>query len=180
MRKILKDKIPEFKDLLHFTEWYINTGMPSHIPPNHEVFLSDDATATCLFRHGQYQFEMYFIHPNPLIPMHEHPGVENIELTETEWDNLTPAFLDARTQKVGQMHGKGIRERATSKGFALFSAQRWDEGIEVSTIGARWKGHTAGPKHEELIRRFNPDCLITPTTATNPGYADVTVKSSTI
>ncbi len=110
--------------------------------------------------------------------MHEHPGVENIEITNLEWGNLTQSLLNERRQQAGQPHGRAIRERADSKGFALFSAQRWDDGLEISTIGARWKGNTAGPKHEALIRRFNPDCFIRPTVPSLYGYADVTVKSS--
>jgi hypothetical protein len=170
MRNILPSDVPKFSSLVHFTEWYLAEGMPILLPENTEVFLSDDATATCLFRHGRYQFEMYFIHPNPLIPVHSHPGVENIEVPSFSWNTLSHAALQSRLQRDGQVHGKGIRERASTAGFALFSAQKWDEGLEMSTIGARWKGHTAGPKHDALIRRFNPDCLA------SAGYADVTLK----
>jgi len=168
MRNISPNEVPEFSDLVHFTEWYLNAGMPILLPDNSEVFLSDDATATCMFRHGRYQFEMYFIHPNPLIPRHEHPGVENIEIPSSNWSDLSHDVLKARIQLNGQPHGKSIITRAGTSGFALFSAQKWDEGIEISTIGARWKGPTAGPKHDALIRRFNPNSYA------YPGYADVT------
>jgi hypothetical protein len=170
MRKIAEEDVPDFCDLVHFTEWYLAAGMPVLLPQKPEVFLSDDATATCLFRKGQYQFEMYFIHPNPVIPLHEHPGVENIEIPSSGWDRLDSYNLRSRVQQRGQPHGKGIHERAKNAGFALFSAQKWDEGIEMSTIGARWKGFTAGPKHDALIQRFNPDCFA------YTGYADVTLK----
>lgn len=170
MRSITPEEVPVFKNLVHFTEWYLNSGMPTLIPYNAEVFLTDDATATCLFRHGRYQFEMYFIHPNPTIPQHSHPGVENIEIPSSSWARLTPEILQRRIQKENQTHGRDIRERAACAGFALFSAQRWDDGLEISTIGARWKGFTAGPKHDALIRRFNPDCY------SSIGYADVTRK----
>ena len=170
MRNIQLNEIPEFTDLVHFTDWYLSNGLPTLIPHNAEVFLSDDATATCLFRHGRYQFEMYLIHPNPTIPQHAHPGVENIEVPSSAWTSLTLPRLQLQIQKSGQTHGRDIRERITCGGFALFSAQKWDEGLEISTIGARWKGFTAGPKHDALIRRFNPECL------SYPGYADVTKK----
>lgn len=168
MRNISPEDVPEFRDLLHFTEWYLDSGMPVLLPPRPEVFLSDDATATCLFRSGRYQFEMYFIHPDPFIPLHEHPGVENIEIPSEGWASITRDMLILRTQTEGKIHGKSIRERSIGRGFALFSAQRWSEGIEMSTIGARWRGVMAGPKHEDLIRRFNPNCYI------QNGYADVT------
>lgn len=167
--------IPEFSNLADFAEWYMRSGVPILIPDNREVFLSDDATATCFFRHGRYQFEMYFVHPEAKIPMHEHPGVENIEIPSGSWDftdkNLR-GRLEARIQKHGMAHGPSSFSNSSPSGFALFSAQKWDEGLEISTIGARWKGPTVGPKHEALIRRFNPNCLI------RDGYADVTRQVS--
>jgi hypothetical protein len=114
---------------------------------------------------------MYLIHPNPVIPLHEHPGVENIEITAPLIKNKNLNFL-MFLQKEGVAHGPGIKKRAEENGFLLFSAQRWEEGLEISTIGARWKGYTAGPKHESIIKRFSPDCLI------YPGYADVTKKNN--
>ena len=54
------------------------------------------------------------------------------------------------------------------------SFQRWDDNLKMSTIGSRWKGHTAGEKHEALIRRFNPNALI------YPGYADVTKTNKVV
>jgi hypothetical protein len=169
--------IPDFAGVEDFARWYLSSGMPSMPPEKPEVFVSDDATASCLFRHGRYQFEIYLIHPRPVIPQHEHPGVENIELTVGELSRLGQNGLRLALQKDGMSHGDSIRKRAEHNGFVLYSAQKWAEGLEMSTIGARWKGHTAGPKHEALIRRFNPDCLV------YPGYADVTrnqIKSEVI
>jgi len=171
MRTISPFEVPQFTNVVDFANWYLSAGMPLLLPAEREVFVSDDATASCLFRHGRFQFEMYFIHPQPVIPKHEHPGVANIEISSSLWADLTPALVAGSLQGPGQSHGGSIRERAQHSGFMLFSAQMWDEGLEISTIGARWKGHTAGPKHEALIRRFNPDCLI------QPGYADVTQKA---
>lgn len=171
MKRIDARDVPSFTTLIDFADWYVSAGMPTLFPENHEVFVSDDATASCLFRHGRFQFEIYFIHPNPVIPKHEHPGVQNIEMSQSAWSSLSRDELECRIQRDGVQHGVGFKDRAGHQGFVLMSAQMWDEGLEVSTIGARWKGHTAGPKHEALIRRFNPDCLV------YPGYADVTAKA---
>lgn len=168
MNTIRACDVPTFSDVVAFAEWYLRSGLPVLLPEKHEVFVSDDATASCLFRHGRFQFEMYLIHPKPVIPQHEHPGVANIEIPSELWGDVDLSLLRGWVQHAGQPHGGSIRERAEHNGFLLFSAQMWDEGLEVSTIGARWKGHTAGPKHEALIKRFNPNCLI------YPGYADIT------
>lgn len=165
--------IPDFSCVEEFTVWYLNHGIPLKPPKNAEVFESDDATASCLFRHGRYQFEIYLIHAKPVIPQHEHPGVENIEFPISDLRiRQDLQSVQQIVQRDGMSHGNSIRDRAEHSGFVLYSAQKWAEGIEMSTIGARWKGHTAGPKHEALIRRFNPDCLV------YPGYADVTRKAT--
>lgn len=170
MTEVSPTEIPEFSSVLDFTEWYFMNGRPLLYPKNQEVFLTDDATASCVFRHGRFQVEIYLIHPKPVIPVHEHPGVSNVEIPAA-YSMLSRDILKNIVQESGQSHGVGFKERAGHQGFVLISAQMWDEGLEMSTIGARWKGHTAGPKHEALIKRFNPDCLI------YPGYADVTRKA---
>lgn len=170
MKQISKADVPKFSALEDFAAWYVESGFPRLAPERTEVFLSDDATATCLFRCGRFQVEMYMIHPNPVVPLHEHPGVENIEIPDFLGTHISKERLASLVQKSGEAHGDTIRQRAESAGYPLLSIQRWDDGITMSTIGARWKGNTAGPKHEALIRRFNPNALV------YTGYADVTRK----
>ena len=174
MQHVQHNDVPNFSNVVDFADWYVSSGMPTLFPEQREVFVTDDATASCLFRHGRFQFEIYLIHPNPVIPQHEHPGVANIEIPQSGWNNLSREQLEASVQKQGAPHGVGFKQRAAHSGFVLMSAQMWDEGLEISTIGARWKGHTAGPKHEALIRRFNPGCLV------YPGYADVTKMAQSL
>jgi hypothetical protein len=157
---------PEFCTVVDFYRWYVQNKCPVMLSLMDNVFLSDDATAVRLFRSGRFQVEMYLIHPSPIIPAHEHPGVDNIELQSLTFHSSEELAYAVQTD--GKAHGGSFVRRAEDRGFALFSVQHWRDGIEMSTIGARWKGHTAGPKHEALIRRFNPECLI------YPGYADVT------
>jgi hypothetical protein len=175
MKTIQADKVPYFNGVLEFARWYANCGMPLLPTANTEVFLSDDAAASCLFRHGRYQVEIYLIFPNAAVPLHEHPGVDNIELSRVAWSNsLSDLTLKSALQRSGFPHGGDFKSRASDVGFPLISAQKWEDGLEISTIGARWKGNTAGPKHEALIRRFNPGCLV------YPGYADVTKRVQSV
>jgi hypothetical protein len=68
--------VPEtWEDVQSFSDWWMDNNMPIQFPLFPEVFLSDDATAICLFRNGQFQVELYLIHPQPIVPLHEHPGV---------------------------------------------------------------------------------------------------------
>lgn len=168
--------IPEtWDDVRSFARWWCDQGMPILPPRNAEVFLSDDATAMCLFRRGAFQVELYMIHPGPLIQEHEHPGVEVIKMRiegvhspevgpfelPASWGTMSPTLLD------GQAHGRGAREFGEELGFPLLAFQHWRRW-EPSTVAAAWKGETVGPKQEALIRRFFPNAFV------EPGYADIT------
>lgn len=152
-----------WKTTQEFADWYIANGMPFRPPCGVEVFLSDDATAFCTFREGQFQVEIYAIHPQPNVPEHAHPGVEVIETAVLNSNILLVPVL-----KDGHTHGTGIREKANIAGYPLISIQRWHPNLIPTTIAAQWKGKTAGPLHEALIKRFHPNAYII------PGYADVT------
>ena len=175
MRPISVHKIPKFKDVVDFTKWYLDNDMPYLPPEKQEVFSTDDASSVCVFRHRRFQLEIYLIKPEPLIPMHEHPGVNSIEIPANRWNTLTIEDLMNARLGPGMSHGLGIKERAKNSGFLLYSSQHWvDEKLPMNTIGAVWKGHTVGPLHENLIRRFYPDALV------YPGYADITQKKVNI
>jgi hypothetical protein len=152
-----------WKTTQEFADWYIENNFPFRPPVGVETFLSDDATAFCMFREGQFQVELYLIHPQPLVQLHEHPGVE---LIETPWVN--GGFSSRAVLKNGQEHGSGIRETANTVGYPLMAIQRWHPKLTPTTAAAQWKGKTAGPLHEQLIKRFHPNAYIV------EGYADVT------
>lgn len=175
--------IPDTWDSVYsFGQWWCDNGMPILLPTGYEVYLSDDATSVCLFRKGRFQVELYLIHPGPNLPVHEHPGVDVIKMrlnTYGEKDNQLIPFnyeISSETLLRGQSHGAGINFKdrpeknieIASQGFPLLAFQKWDEGLEVTTVASRWKGKSVGPKQEDIVRRFNPDAYI------EPGYIDVT------
>ena len=146
-----------------FADWWMAAGMPMLYPKNPEVFLSDDATAVSIFRHGRFQVELYLIHPHPKVPEHEHPGVEVIKMSMTHAKHpiMSNVLLD------GESHGAGVRLEAEKIGFPLIAFQHW-KTREPCTIAAMWKGPTVGPLQEALIKRFNPNAYVV------DGYADIT------
>ena len=166
-----KLEVPDSWDnVTAFGEWWVENSMPIRFPEKAEVFLTDDATAISLFRHGQFQIELYLIHPNPQLQDHEHPGVEVIKVRMGLENNLigfTRPLVD------GQQHGAGVRLEAETVGFPLIAIQHW-KTRELITIAAMWKGKTVGPIQEELIRRFHPDAYVV------DGYADITRKMSDV
>lgn len=147
-----------------FAQWYISAGLPILFPTGNEVFCSDDATATCLFRKGRFQVELYMIHPRPLVPEHSHPYMEVIEM---RLDSVGLLANLGRVLRPDESHGPNIRLEADKAGFPLIAFQHWLDR-EPTTIASMWKGPTVGPKHRELIQRFNPDSYV------DGDYADIT------
>jgi hypothetical protein len=162
---IYQQKFPEsWGNVSEFKDWYMNNSMPMTFPTG-EVFCSDDATATCVFRQGQFQVELYLIHPKPMVQRHEHPGVEVIKMYFVNGNTMHEPVL-----YNGQSHGAGERLEDASKGFPLFAFQHWKKGIPT-TVASAWKGRTSGPLHDALIKRFHPNALVL------DGYADITKNS---
>lgn len=156
--------IPEtWANVQEFADWWLTNKQPVIFPEDPEVFLSDDATATCLFRKGRFQVELYLIHPQPGVPIHEHPGVEVIKIRM----GYPGGPVASEILRYGEAHGSGMKLEAEVRGFPLIAIQHWITR-EPTTIASMWRGPTAGPIHENLIRRFNPDAYII------DGYADIT------
>ncbi|GAA4401244.1 hypothetical protein [Quisquiliibacterium transsilvanicum] len=178
--KLEQGAVPDtWPDVTAFAEWYLSAGMPMMIPSDYEIFLSDDASAMCLFRKGQFQVELYMVYPGPLVPIHEHPDVEVIKYYSGTFDHIEGGrFVRQRKAegrpvlKKGEAHGAGFQLQGEKGGFALFAFQHWAPDLKPCTVAARWKGKTVGPKQEALIRRFYPDAYVV------EGYADVTRRMS--
>lgn len=171
-------KIPEtWNTVEDFTKWWIENKMPLMIPSDAEVIISDDATAICVFRHGRFQIEFYIIKPHYSIEYHSHPGMEVITMYFAGGKNSPPGartFHNTADQwgriraklESGEYHGG--EDTNVFSGFVLVAIQKWDEGIEMSSAAVNWKGKTAGPLQEALIKKHRPDAFV------EPGYADVT------
>lgn len=159
--------IPDtWENVQSFCDWWIAAKMPLVFPHNTEIFMSDDATAVCLFKKGRFQVELYLIHPQPSVQAHEHPDVEVIKIR-----TVAPGGPTATgTLHSGESHGASLKLEAEASGFPVFAVQHWLTR-EPTTIASMWKGPTAGPKHEALIRRFNPDAYVV------ENYADITRKT---
>jgi hypothetical protein len=160
----LEDAPESWSNVREFAKWYVTAGLPILFPNGNEVFCSDDATATCLFRKGQFQVELYMIHPRPKVPEHSHPYMEVIEM---RIDSVKKLAVLNEVLLSDETHGPGIRLEAELHGFPLIAFQHWLDR-KPTTIASMWRGITAGPKHLELIRRFNPNAYI------DGDYADIT------
>jgi hypothetical protein len=169
--------VPVWGSVNEFCKWWVDVGSPI-APPAETVHLSDDATSIALFRSGQFQVELYLVHPNPNLPIHEHPDVEVIKMRLDCFDTCDGVAKrktsnpSSEALLQGKSHGAGInfKEGASleNSGFGLLAFQKWKEGLTPTTVAARWKGRTVGPKQEALIRKLTPEALV------ESGYADTT------
>jgi hypothetical protein len=169
-------EIPEWKNVYQFAKWWCDNGSPL-APPSETVNLSDDATSFSLFRSGQFQVELYLIHPTPNLPIHGHPDVEVIKMRLDTYMTLKGKALKVSQEQAsttlyqGETHGAGknFKEQGgLDTGFGLLAFQKWKEGLTPTTVAARWKGKTVGPKQEALIRKYTPEAKV------QRGYADTT------
>jgi len=161
-----------------FVDWYLLQRMPLMIPWDSQIINTDDATSMPIFKKGRYQVELYLIKPYEVVPYHSHPEIEIITLYLGGGGNseIGPMSIHNTGNKwgvianrlpPGQYHG-GNTERGKNKGFCLIAFQKWPADIEITSAAIQWKGETAGPLHEELIRRHYPNSYVI------PGFADIT------
>jgi hypothetical protein len=170
--------IPDNWDTLEeFVDWYLSQRMPMMIPWNAEAIVTDDAAAVCLFRKGQYQVEFYLLFPYDIVPHHSHPRMEVITMelggggvpdngtgTSQTWG------LTSKKLMPGEYHSSNDDQKYL-KGYFIFAFQKWENPEEMTSAAIHWKGETAGAKHENLIRQFNPGTHVV------DGYADITINS---
>lgn len=159
LRQYPKLVIPEtWSTLEDFVAWYMANGKPICVPWNAKTIRTDDATAMCIFRKGNYQVEMYLIHPGYDIPSHSHPDMEVITVSMggggifgNERLLYGTSVNAGQTSKIvpGQYHGADITKHGD--GFMLLSFEKWLNGIEPTSAAIQWDGPTAGPIHDALI-----------------------------
>lgn len=169
-------EVPEWSSVREFARWWCDNGAPI-APPSETVNLSDDATSFALFRRGQFQVELYLIHPSPNLPEHGHPDVEVIKMRLDTFMWSQNQVLKTTSQEASstlfqdQTHGAGINFKENDgldQGFGLLAFQKWKDGLKPTTVAARWKGPTVGPMQEALIRKLTPKAIV------RDGYADTT------
>jgi hypothetical protein len=169
-------EIPEDWDTLEdFVEWYMNTGKPICVPWDAPVIRTDDATAIQIFKHKRYMVEMYLIHPFKAIPTHCHPGMEVITVSIGGGKIMGDSALYGTSYKCGLTSPKllsgeyhGGKPTENGLGFMILSFEKWITDAPMISAAIQWKGDTAGPIHDNLIKFIYPDASI------GPNKADIT------
>lgn len=158
--------IPEtWNSLEDFADWYMASKMPIRIPENSYVYTNENSTAITLFRHKNFQVEMYIGFPKTNVENHFHPEMEVITMQIGKmnhgilWGAYTDILLD------GQSHDANF---TSERGCVFLTFERWFSEEHMTSASVNWIGTTAGPKHIENILQHYPDASI------NGLHADVT------
>lgn len=176
-----KIDIPEDWDSIEeFVDWYIDSRMPLMVPWNAHVIRSDDATAICVFKKGRYQVELYLEFPKEYVQRHGHPRMETVIIdfgggfTNPAREHTTGLSstwgLVYKNIKDGAEHG-GDLTASFGNGSCFLACQRWENIDEMTSAAIQWKGTTAGPIQEELIRKSFASRKLS--VQIESGYADV-------
>lgn len=155
--------------LYDFARWWLTECSATPMPPFKDgVHFLAEFVGTTLFRHQEYQVQMWTCAPNSVIPEHSHPGVDNIQiylwgqvyLTHNgqpvigeeqmgEMDGLSAAYTSSIRILPGETHGA----RIGPMGGAFLTIQRWLDGNPKS-VATAWSGD---PLNEEHVRELNHD-----------------------
>lgn len=172
--------IPETWDgVKSFADWWCRNGMPMAIPAGSRVYVTDNAASIAVFRRGQFQAELYLIHPKTPLPEHGHPGVDVVQMRLDI--NLSPKSgpfvvgdiwaAHAPVLRQGKSHSGGSFAMSGEGGMLLIAFEHWLDA-EPTSAAVAWSGYTVGPIHEELIREYYPDSFV------ESGYADISKPSN--
>lgn len=149
--------IPEnWETLEEFVDWYINSRMPFMAPvTNAKIIVTDNATTATIFRHKQYQVELYLVHQDTTIVEHSHPGMEltmmqlgNLNNITENWGYFTPIL------ESGEQHGgrpEGHPPFNSGNGVIFLTFEKWDSDIPITSAALQWEGNTHGPIQDRLI-----------------------------
>lgn len=152
-----------------FCNWYMENKMPIMIPEDSHVYTNENATAIVLFRHRNFQVELYIGFPENAVEDHFHPNMEVItmQIGKMNVGIVWGAYTD--TLVHGQSHSGNF---SSPRGCAFLTFEKWDDENKMTSASVNWIGKTAGPKHDALIKKHYPDSYV------ENGYADVTKKGA--
>lgn len=129
------DNLEEFKD------WWLATRM-MNTPKDSSLNYVADTHGVVLYRHNEYQVEMFLVKPNSEIVPHIHPNVDSFEvfvsgdinfMCDDKWHDQNIISTDIRI-KPNSWHG-GLFGK---QGGCFLSVQKWLNGVPPSFVGNDW------------------------------------------
>lgn len=131
----------EFDELEAFINWWLATR-PFNTPTDTPTNYNGELSGVVLYRHGQYQVQLFNIRPNSVIDPHVHPNVDSYEvfvggdinfMCNDEW--FEQNILGSRIRiKPSSWHSGKFGE----KGGCFLSIQKWLDGVAPTSIVENW------------------------------------------
>lgn len=159
----------EFSDKLSdFLIWYLygNECKQLFVPFKDSMHFVEGVTGITIFRHNEFQVQMFVVEPNVVINSHTHPNVDSYEvflkgMTFTLNEEEVVNFKDVEPDDKGlsnvinstirvlpdNLHGG----TASPDGGCFLSVQRWLNGVEPTSVGNDWIGKTMGKDHDQQV-----------------------------
>ena len=160
----------EFNDALTtFLEWYLEAGLKIFTPMDDAVHFVENVVGTTIYRHEQFQVQLFTANPNTIIPEHVHPNVDSYEValtgmeftlqgkiilpmwasdTKCQDSNLSIAHYSTVRVLPESLHGG----RSGPKGGAFMSVQHWLNGVKPTSVGNDLNGgSTMGNDHTTQV-----------------------------
>lgn len=141
-----------------YANWYMNSKIPIHIPADSEVYRTEFSTSIIVFRHKNFQTELYLTMPNATAK-HAHPG---INITQCQIGAMNVHGLLGHlspTLYSGEYHEPHFEN--CKNGAVFLAHQHWQNAcIKMCSATVVWKGRTDGPEHIKLIQKYKPNVFV--------------------
>ena len=143
------------------------------IPLHDAVHNIEGVWSVTWYRAGSFQIQMFIVPPNYVIPEHNHPNVDSIEVYlggQIMFSHggkfvVTEAmFTEPAERGLAQARGGRIRVRQNDihggvfgpSGGVFMSVQHWLNGVEPHCVAADYTGPTMGPDHFAKVKFGEP------------------------
>lgn len=131
----------DFDDLTAFLQWWLATR-PINTPVVSPTNFNGELSGVVLYRHNNYQVQLFIVQPNSTIEAHIHPNVDSYEvfvggdinfMCDDTWYDQNVVGMHIRV-KPSSWHGGKFGE----KGGCFLSVQKWLNGVPPTSVGDDW------------------------------------------
>ena len=162
MKKINPEQVPHFNNFQEFCVWYTSSG-PWVLYPNgvcSTINIDTYSTETIVFRHLNYQVEMYVI-KNFNIKQHTHRLCNTFEWMVSPYSsNPTHEFIINSIKPRGTPHGGKKSNLNSLPSHILFVLQDWTPYKPLGHISLKdYLGVPLSANHEQLLMEYSPSSL---------------------
>lgn len=154
---VIPENWPTIED---FAAWYKGHGCPLRIPEDARIHMTDVTLSIIVFRQGDYQVELYMVHPNIKIPHHSHPMKQIVMWLGgwlQGWMEKVPGMKPWETRHQGNLSpvlcdGEQHAFTTDDKGALLMVLERWRPEMPKSSATIAYDGEELGPIHLATLK----------------------------